>query len=269
MPNNRIDDLLNMGAGSEARMLDLESDPNWAQKVHTNIVGGEWDKYRDVGEDVVGSIAEPAPIDWILDFMDSYEDLKGETEATGESMLERAKQLKTLSTEEAQAEYDDELSQYSSDISSFLRGEGFSLEGYSPEVNEIVNDLMIGMVDPGRKIKGLYGGLMSLFNKFFKGGKGAPQTSKLVIKQSTKTAPKDIAPKDIAPKDIAPKDIASKEIDKIRRLLEETPTPHPIRIPRKFNKKRYEDIDPTEKPPLKFKGGGHLYRKGYYGKSYK
>jgi hypothetical protein len=44
MPNNRIDDLLNMGAGSEAQMLGVESDPNWAQKTHTNIVGGEWDK---------------------------------------------------------------------------------------------------------------------------------------------------------------------------------------------------------------------------------
>ncbi len=243
MPNNRIDDLLNMGSESEARMLDLESDPNWAQKTHTNIVGGEWDKYRDVVEDVVGSIAEPAPIDWILDFMDSYEDLKGETEATGESMLERAKQLKTLSTEEAQAETDDELSQY--DSANFG-------DAIPPEAMEILS----GIVGPGK-----FKGLMSLLNKFFKGGKGAPQTSKLVIKQSTKPAPKDIAPKDIA----------QKELDKIRGLLEETPTPPSIRIPRRFNPrtKRYEDIDPTEKPPLKFKGGGHLYQKGYYGKSYR
>ena len=231
MPNNRIDDLLNMGAGSEARMLDLESDPNWAQKTHTNIVGGEWDKYRDVVEDVVGSIAEPAPIDWILDFMDSYEDLKGETEATAEGMLERAKQLRTLSTEEAQAEMDDELSQY--DSANFG-------EAIPPEAMEILS----GIVGPGK-----FKGLMSLLNKFFKGGKG-----KVVIEQSTKRVPKDIA---------------QRELDKIRGLLEETPTPHPIRIPRKFNKKRYEDIDPTEKPPLKFKGGGHLYRKGYYGRSYK
>jgi hypothetical protein len=211
MPNNRIDDLLNMGSESEARMLDLESDPNWAQKVHTNIVGGEWDKYRDVVEDVVGSIAEPAPIDWILDFMDSYEDLKGETEATAEGMLERV---------------------FGEDI--------------PPEAMEIIS----GIVDPGRKLKAL----MSFLKKFFKGGKGAPQTSKLVIQQSTKPVPKDIA---------------QRELDKTRRLLEETPTPHPIRIPRKFHKKRYEDIDPTEKPPLKLKGGGHLYKKGYYGKSYR
>ena len=236
MPNNRIDDLLNMGSESEARMLDLESDPNWAQKVHTNIVGGEWDKYRDVVEDVVGSIAEPPPIDWILDFMDSYEDLKGETEATAEGMLERSKELKTLSTEEAQAEMDDELSQY--DSANFG-------DAIPPEAMEILS----GIVGPGK-----FKGLMSLLNKFFKGGKGAPQTSKVVIEQSTKTVPKDIA---------------QRELDKIRGLLEETPTPHPIRIPRKFNKKRYEDIDPTEKPPLKFKGGGHLYQKGYYGKSYR
>ena len=218
MPNNRIDDLLNMGSESEAQMLDLESDPNWAYKVHSNIVGGEWDKYRDVVEDVVGSIAEPPPIDWILDFMDSYDELKGESEDTAEGMLERV---------------------FGEDI--------------PPEAMEIIS----GIVDPGRKLKAL----MSFLKKLFK-GTGAPQTTRVVISRGARELDEQATKP-------APKDIAQRELDKIRRLLEETPTPHPIRIPRKFHKKRYEDIDPTEKPPLKFKGGGHLYKKGYYGKSYR
>jgi len=258
MPNNRIDDLLNMGSESEARMLGVEGERTaWPSSRHTstgNIPRGMsmneyWEVFPEEKPRLVKAMEgyvdffDPNPAaKGVLDFMDSYEDLKGETEATAEGMLERAKQLKTLSTEEAQAEYDDELLQYES---SFSRGEGLSSEGFPPEVMEILDDLMSGMVDPGKKFKGI----MSLLKKLFKGGKG-----KLVIEQSTKRVPKDIA---------------QRELDESRRLLEETPTPHPIRIPRKFNKKRYEDIDPTEKPPLKFKGGGHLYKKGYYGKSYR
>ena len=259
MPNNRIDDLLNMGSESEARMLGVEGERTaWPSSRHTstgNIPRGmSMNEYWEVFPEEKPRLMKAAEgyVDFfdpnpaakgVLDFMDSYEDLKGETEATAEGMLERAKQLRTLSTEEAQAEMDDELSQY--DSANFG-------EAIPPEAMEILS----GIVGPGK-----FKGLMSLLNKFFKGGKGAPQTSKLVIKQSTKPAPKDIAPKDIA----------QKELDKIRGLLEETPTPPSIRIPRKFNPKmkRYEDIDPTEKPPLKFKGGGHLYQKGYYGKSYR
>ena len=246
MPNNRIDDLLNMGAGSEAQMLGVESDPNWAQKTHTNIVGGEWDKYRDVVQDYVNLFAEPPPMDWLLDFMDSYDELKGESEDTAEDMLERAKQLKTLSTEEAQAEYDDELSQYES---SFARGEGFSSEGFPPEVMEILDDVAIGMVDPGKKIKGI----MSLVKNFFK-GRGLRQSEK----------------------------IATKNIDESRRLVDEAAesrrsvsertTPEgTIRVERTVNPQTgwRSDVDPSQKPPFKLKGGGHLYQKGYYGKRYK
>ena len=206
MPNNRIDDLLNMGSESEAQMLGVEGERTaWPSSRHTstgNIPRGMsmneyWEVFPEEKPRLMKAMEgyvdffDPNPAaKGVLDFMDSYEDLKGETEATAEGMLERAKQLKTLSTEEAQAEMDDELSQYES---SFARGEGFSLEGYPPEVNEILNDILIGMVDPGKKIKGLYGGLMSLLKKLFK-GKGAP------------------------------KDIAQRELDKTRRMIEETAT---------------------------------------------
>ena len=119
MPNNRIDDLLNMGSESEARMLGVEGERTaWPSSRHTstgNIPRGmSMNEYWEVFPEEKPRLMKAAEgyVDFfdpnpaakgVLDFMDSYEDLKGETEATAEGMLERAKQLRTLSTEEAQS----------------------------------------------------------------------------------------------------------------------------------------------------------------------
>ena len=89
MNDGGIASLLSNG-GSEAMMLDLESAPNWAQKVHTNIVGGEWDDELDLLEDFTLAIprAADAAVDPFLDFMDAYDELKDETEATAEDMFD-------------------------------------------------------------------------------------------------------------------------------------------------------------------------------------
>ena len=126
-----------------------------------------------------------------------------------------------------------------------------------PEAMAIIS----GMVDPGGKAKGI-GSMLDDLLGIMKSGRKMGKTSVKRSKESEEYW-------DDASKRSRSDRIARENIDESRRLLEETPTPHPIRIPRKFNKKRYEDIDPTEKPPLKFKGGGHLYQKGYYGKSYR
>ena len=132
-------------------------------------------------------------------------------------------------------------------------------EAIPPEAMEIIS----GMVDPGGKVKGIASMLDDLFD-IMKRGKTMGKTSVKRSKESEEYW-------DDASKRSRSDRIARENIDESRRLLEETPTPPSIRIPRQFNPKmkRYEDIDPTEKPPLKFKGGGHLYRKGYYGRSYK
>ena len=130
--------------GSEAMMLDLESAPNWAQKVHTNIVGGEWDDERDLLEDFTLAIprAADAAVDPFLDFMDAYDELKDETEATAESMLERAKDLRVDTTEEAQQIMDEELQRYNPD-------------DFGSTFPDEVWDILGGIVDPGKKIKGV------------------------------------------------------------------------------------------------------------------
>ena len=230
MPNNRIDDLLNMGAGSEAQMLGVEgertafpgsnSPRGMSMREYWDVFPEEEPLPMKVAEAYVDFFDPNRPLKWFMDLMDEYGGLKEESERIIE---------KSLSTEEAQAETDDELSRYNP--------ANFG-DAIPPEAMAIIS----GMVDPGGKAKGL----MSLFKNFFKGGKGARRSEK----------------------------IATENIDESKRLLRETTTTPEgtIRIEQTINPKKggwREDVDPSQKPPFKLKGGGHLYQKGYYGKRYK
>ena len=138
--------------------------------------------------------------------------------------------------EDMQVIYDEELLRYSP-----TSDEGFG--SLSPELTQMIGEMML----PGGTVKtGITGakGIMSLFKNLFK-GKGARRSEK----------------------------IATENIDESKRLLRETTTTPEgtIRIERTIDPKTgwRSDVDPSQKPPLKLKGGGHLYKKGYYGKSYR
>ena len=208
MNDGGIASLLSNG-GSEAMMLDLESAPNWAQKVHTNIVGGEWDDERDLLEDFTLAIprAADAAVDPFLDFMDAYEGLKDETEATAESMLERSKELRVDSTEEAQQIMDEELQRYNYNPVDF--GSTFPDE---------VWDILGGIVDPGKKI-----------NTVTKMGKQGLKKARKILGMDEYKEP-------------------GSKADAILGTYRSTDVP---------------------KPPNMQYGGAPIYKKGYYGKSYK
>ena len=262
MPNNRIDDLLNMGAGSEALMLGVEGERTaWPSSRHTstgNIPRGMsmneyWEVFPEekpglmkAAEGYVDFFDPNRPLKWFMDLMDEYGGLKEESERIIE---------KSLSTEEAQAEYDDELLQYES---SFARGEGLSSEGFPPEVMEILDDIAIGMVDPGKKVKGIASMLDDLFD-IMKRGKTMGKTSVKRSKESEKYWD-DAADRS---KQARSDRIARENIEESRRSVSERTTPEgTIRIERTVNPKTGWRED-------KLKGGGHLYQKGYYGKRYK
>jgi hypothetical protein len=215
--------------GSEAMMLELESAPNWAQKVHTNIVGGEWDDERDLLEDFTLAIprAADAAVDPVLDFMDAYDELKDETEAVAESMLERAKELGVDSSEEAQQIMEEET-----------EGRGFG--SLSPELTEMIGEILMpgaGMVKMGKGVTKVGEKGLRELRKMLNMGKHSPKGDpRPPILGTERSKPPEI------PKYIPEKDA----------------TTH-----------LKQAISKTKKPPKMWYGGAPLYKKGYYGKSYK
>ena len=262
MPNNRIDDLLNMGAGSEAQMLGVEgertafpgsnSPRGMSMREYWDVFPEEEPGLMKAAEGYVDFFDPNRPLKWFMDLMDEYGGLKEESERIIE---------KSLSTEEAQAEMDDELSQYSSGMRSFLRGEGLSSEGFPPEVMEILDDIAIGMVDPGKKVKGIASMLDDLFD-IMKRGKTMGKTSVKRSKESEKYWD-DAADRS---KQSRSDRIARENIEASKRSVSESTPEGTIRIERTIGPRGWRHDD----PPKKLKGGGHLsYKKGYYGKRYK
>ena len=245
MPTNRIDDLLNMGAGSEAQMLGVEGErtafPGSNSPRGMNM-REYWDVFPEeeplpmkVAEAYVDFFDPNRPLKWFMDLMDEYGGLKEESERIIE---------KSLSTEEAQEELDDELSRYNP--------ANFG-ESIPPEVMDIIS----GIVDPGKKAKGI-GSMMDDLFDIMKRGREMGKTSVKRSKESEKYWD-DAADRS---KQSRSDRIARENIEESRRSISETTTPEgTVRIERTVNPKTGWRED-------KLKGGGHVYQKGYYGKRY-
>ena len=246
MPNNRIDDLLNMGSESEAQMLGVEgertafpgsnSPRGMSMREYWDVFPEEEPLPMKVAEAYVDFFDPNRPLKWFMDLMDEYGGLKEESERIIE---------KSLSTEEAQAETDDELSRYNS--------ANFG-DAIPPEAMAIIS----GMVDPGGKAKGI-GSMLDDLLGIMKSGRKMGTTSVKRSKESEKYWD-DAADRS---KQSRSDRIARENIEESRRSVSERTTPEgTVRIERTVNPKTGWRED-------KLKGGGHLYQKGYYGKSYR
>ena len=148
--------------------------------------------------------------------------------------------------EDMQAIYDEELQ---------LRYNSANFgDAIPPEAMAIIS----GMVDPGGKAKGL-GSMLDDLLGIMKSGRKMGTTSVKRSKESEKYWD-DAADRS---KQSRSDRIARENIEESRRSVSERTTPEgTIRIERTVNPKTGWRED-------KLKGGGHLYKKGYYGKSYR
>ena len=157
--------------------------------------------------------------------------------------------------EDMQVIYDEEILRYSP-----TSDEGFG--SLSPELTQMIGEMMM----PGGTLKKGIGSILDDVLDLMKRGKKMGKTSVKRSKESEEYW-------DDASKRSRSDRIARENIEESRRSISEATTPEgTIRIERTINPKKggwREDVDPSQKPPLKLKGGGHLYKKGYYGKSYR
>ena len=265
--------------GSEAMMLGLEGERT-AYPGSNSPRGMSMREYWDVfpEEEPWLSKAAEGYVDFfdpnpaakgVLDFMDSYEDLKDETQALGDSMSEGEAPFNMQET------YDEEVG---------ILESGRPFDSLSPELMKSVAEGLVpggGMVKMGKMGFGVLGRLFDAIKR----GNASRKTSKRVkemdelIRQSeegmARRAPLHKKHEELMERLRSTK-VGRQELGKVRKSMNmdeysskgQDPRPPSLGTERSKPPEIPKYI-PKKKPPKMWYGGAPLYKKGYYGKSYK